>query len=108
MLEYYKHRFPLSQHPNMLQVQYPTTIRKNEYVEYVAQVCEHLEDDVCTLRDWIDPINGYIYLGDSEHIAQKHANVFVQLAAILLTLHNKNNLHGCISPYASLMLEISS
>lgn len=50
VFQFYKQRFPLSQHPNFLQFHYPTIIKKRDRVNRIAIVCERLDDDVTTLR----------------------------------------------------------
>ena len=48
--EYYKERFPISQHPNFLGVHYPTKFYLREEISNVGLVCEVLDDDLTSLR----------------------------------------------------------
>ena len=50
MFEYYKERFPISQHPNFVCAHYPTRFYLEKEVSNVGLVCEVLDDDVTTLR----------------------------------------------------------
>lgn len=48
--DFYKQRFPLSQHPNFLVINYPTKAYIGNQIAKTALVCESLDDDVMTLR----------------------------------------------------------
>ena len=48
--DFYKQRFPLSQHPNFLVINYPTKAYIGNQVAKMALVCESIDEDVMTLR----------------------------------------------------------
>ena len=48
--DFYKQRFPLSQHPNFSVINYPTKAYIGNQVAKMALVCESIDEDVMTLR----------------------------------------------------------
>lgn len=98
MMEYYKQRYPISQHPNFLGVHYPTKFYMGDDLAHVALVCEQLDDDVTTLREWMRPQVGFLHACSPEAKVIKLCNVMVQTLAILNMLHRSQSVHGCICP----------
>lgn len=97
-MEFYKQRYPISQHPNFLGVHYPTKFYLGYDIAHVALVCEQLDEDITTLREWMRPQAGYLHACQPEAKVIKLCNVMVQTLAILNMLQRSQSIHGCICP----------
>ena len=97
-MSFYKQRFGVSQHPNFLGIHYPTQFNKGEDAANIALVCEQLDENVTTLREWMNPQTGYLYTCEPEVRAVRFVNVIIQTLAMLNMLSRGRNVHGCISP----------
>lgn len=98
IMEFYKQRFPISQHPNFLGVHYPTKFFLGKDLAHIALVCEQLDEDVTTLREWMNPETGYLYTCEPEVRVIRFANVIAQTLAMVNMLQRSKSVHGCISP----------
>jgi len=83
----------ITQHPHFLQVYYSTELPGGR----IGLVCEYPGDEIVTLRDWMHK-GGYFYCGTMQENTTKILNLMLQLFTAVSFMHERKEIHGCLSP----------